>query len=411
MPVFSRQGSPSPGNVSERKFDSDDESMSSRSSSQSYIRSSGIAPFPKSVRNSGPHFKQETHNHPGSSNPFDDDELPKAASKHNSKHHHQPQSITSFEHEESSTMETKARHSTGHSKKSNPTALASGNISDEDKNLPSKSRFSTKMKNADSDRLQNSDHGNPNSRDLLLESGSNSRYKGARKPVLFEAQEQADGHFPRFQQMTGDLEQQSQQELESYAITKSEETTATIYNALKIAEGTKEVATKTTIQIHAQGEQIRRTHDTAVIVDMELKRGEKLLGSLGGLFSKKWRPKSNRAIAGPVTGGGKAFKSKAYALEQRAALGLKHTNSKSRNHTSVGDELPLQSRLQVEIAKQDDALSDLSNLVVQLKEMSLDIGREIERQGEGIDNLHDDVEELNFRLKGANERGRKLLYS
>jgi hypothetical protein len=31
-------------------------------------------------------------------------------------------------------------------------------------------------------------------------------------------------------------------------------------------------------------------------------QSEKLLGSLGGLFSKSWRPKRNHQIKGPVSG-------------------------------------------------------------------------------------------------------------
>jgi synaptosomal-associated protein 25 len=31
------------------------------------------------------------------------------------------------------------------------------------------------------------------------------------------------------------------------------------------------------------------------------------------------------------------------------------------------------------------------------------------RQNKALDNMHDDVEELNNRVKGANQRGRKLL--
>ena len=36
-------------------------------------------------------------------------------------------------------------------------------------------------------------------------------------------------------------------------------------------------------------------------------QGEKLLGDLGGLFSKKWKPKKNGAIRGPMLTRGKLF--------------------------------------------------------------------------------------------------------
>jgi hypothetical protein len=91
--------------------------------------------------------------------------------------------------------------------------------------------------------------------------------------------------------------------------------------------------------------------------------------------------------------------------------------------------------------KQEDALMDLSNVIGQLKDMSLQmhseisrsafflVSRELEcfsiyfsvldphtlnlspscRQNEGITYLDADVRELNYRVKGANDRGRKLL--
>lgn len=97
--------------------------------------------------------------------------------------------------------------------------------------------------------------------------------------------------------------------------------------------------------------------------------------------------------------------------------------------------------LQVENAKQDDAFSDLSNILGELKGMALDMGSEIDRfvfslclsecmymymyhqqlilmlamlsmkfrQNKALDPLQDDVEELNFRVKGVNQRTRRLL--
>lgn len=36
-------------------------------------------------------------------------------------------------------------------------------------------------------------------------------------------------------------------------------------------------------------------------------QGEKLLGNLGGIFSKTWKPKKNRDITGPLTVTGQMF--------------------------------------------------------------------------------------------------------
>ncbi|BAT98947.1 hypothetical protein VIGAN_10031300 [Vigna angularis var. angularis] len=52
---------------------------------------------------------------------------------------------------------------------------------------------------------------------------------------------------------------------------------------MKFAENIREVATKTLVTLHQQGEQITRSHHVAVNIDHDLSRGEKLLGSLGGL--------------------------------------------------------------------------------------------------------------------------------
>lgn len=164
---------------------------------------------------------------------------------------------------------------------------------------------------------------------------------------------------------SGGLENQSVQELESYAVYKAEETTNSVNNCLKIAENIREEATQTLVTLHQQGEQITRSHHVAADIDHDLSRvsillintlfsvpiwvassccftfvkilccfktssfchetllnsnqysalkltkfdycffqGEKLLGSLGGLFSKTWKPKKTRAITGPVIVGG-----------------------------------------------------------------------------------------------------------
>lgn len=41
--------------------------------------------------------------------------------------------------------------------------------------------------------------------------------------------------------------------------------------------------------------------------------------------------------------------------------------------------------------------------------MAVDMGSEIERQNKALDPLQDDVDELNFRVKNANGRARRLL--
>ena len=78
---------------------------------------------------------------------------------------------------------------------------------------------------------------------------------------------------------SGGLENQSVQELESYAVYKAEETTKSVNNCLKIAENMREDATKTLVTLHQQGEQITRSHHVAADIDQDLSRVSILLFS------------------------------------------------------------------------------------------------------------------------------------
>lgn len=209
---------------------------------------------------------------------------------------------------------------------------------------------------------------------------------------------------------SGGLENQGVQELENYAVYKAEETTKTVNSCLKIAEDIREDATKTLVTLHHQGEQITRTHTVAADIDQDLSRGEKLLGSLGGLFSKTWKPKKTRHITGPVIIRDDPAQRKGNHLEQREKLGLTPAR-KDHSNTRTPPPEPTNAlqKVEVEKNKQDDALSDLSNLLGELKGMAVDMGSEIERQNKALDPLQDDVDELNFRVKNANGRARRLL--
>lgn len=209
---------------------------------------------------------------------------------------------------------------------------------------------------------------------------------------------------------SGGFENQSVQELESYAVYKAEETTKSVNNCLKIAEDIRENASNTLVTLHQQGEQITRTHMIAANIDHDLSRGEKLLGSLGGMFSKTWKPKKTRPITGPVMTRDDSFIKRSNHLEQQERLGL-NLGPKGRSYSRTPPPEPTNALQQVEVekSKQDDALSDLSNILGELKGMAVDMGSEIERQNKGMDHIYNDVDELNFRVKGANERGRRLL--
>ncbi|CAI9756165.1 unnamed protein product [Fraxinus pennsylvanica] len=194
-----------------------------------------------------------------------------------------------------------------------------------------------------------------------------------------------------------DLETMSVQELESYAVNQAEETTKSVNNCVKIAEDIRQDATRTLDTLHQQGEQIHRTHEMALDMDRDLSRGEKLLNNLGGMFSKPWKPKKTRNITGPLTSKDDNDKGKRARKEQREKLGLGGAPKGSR--TPPPEPTNAMQQVEFEKAKQDDSLSDLSNILGDLKGMAVDMGSELNRQNKSLDHLSDDVDELNSRVK------------
>ncbi|XP_055829203.1 SNAP25 homologous protein SNAP33-like [Solanum dulcamara] len=211
---------------------------------------------------------------------------------------------------------------------------------------------------------------------------------------------------------SGGFENQTVEELENYAVYRSEETTKSVNSCLKIAEDMRGDATKTLITLHQQGEQITRTHMTAADIDHDLSRGEKLLGSLGGMFSRTWKPKTNRPITGPVITrmSDDPVQRRGNHLEQREKLGLSSApKARSSSRTPPPEPTNALQKVEAEKAKQDDGLSDLSDLLGELKNMAVDMGSEIERQNKALDHVEEDVDELGFRVEGANQRIHRLL--
>ncbi|XP_038891847.1 putative SNAP25 homologous protein SNAP30 [Benincasa hispida] len=208
---------------------------------------------------------------------------------------------------------------------------------------------------------------------------------------------------------SGGLENQSVQELENYAVYKAEETTKSVNNCLKIAEDIREDATKTLDMLHKQGEQIERTHRMAADMDKDLSKGEKLLNNLGGMFSKPWKPKKTREITGPLITADNSSGRTENNKEQREKLGVSTGKKQSATQTPPSEQSGAMQKVEAEKEKQDDALSDLSNILGDLKSMAVDMGSELDRQNKALDHLSDDVDELNSRVKGANQRARKLI--
>uniref|UniRef100_A0A0E0JZE4 t-SNARE coiled-coil homology domain-containing protein n=1 Tax=Oryza punctata TaxID=4537 RepID=A0A0E0JZE4_ORYPU len=207
----------------------------------------------------------------------------------------------------------------------------------------------------------------------------------------------------------GGLEAQSVQELEGYAAYKAEETTQRVQGCVRIAEEMRDTASKSLVAIHQQGQQITRTHMMTLDIDQDLSRSEKLLGDLGGIFSKKWKPKKNGEIRGPMLTRDDSFIRKGSHLEQRHKLGLSDHPPQSNARRFYSEPPSALQKVEIEKAKQDDGLSDLSNILTELKGMAVDMGTEIDRQTKALGDSEKDYDELNFRIKGANTRARRLL--
>ncbi|KAG0496238.1 hypothetical protein HPP92_000785 [Vanilla planifolia] len=201
-------------------------------------------------------------------------------------------------------------------------------------------------------------------------------------------------------------ENKSVQELEKHAVLTAEQTTKKINGCMKIvAEAITEDASRTAAKLQQQGEQIARAHQTAATMDRDLSRAEKILGNFGGLFHKRWKPTKTREIKGPILTRDDPYTRKDDHMMQKQKL--EQTPKKTNQRRSA--PLSALEKVQLEKAKQDDALSELSNLLDKLKAMAVDVGSEIDRQNKALNHMEDDLDELNIRVKGANLRARCLL--
>ncbi|CAM6105581.1 unnamed protein product [Calypogeia fissa] len=441
----SHGGLPKPQRIA-NPFDSeDDEPTTSSTGTRSHVSNSSSSSAPASTRYTNP-FDDDTkpHGHTKSktvdnqrvaksSNPFDDDDSPANSSSHVAKGNkiksrHSSQSTGSHE---ASNPFNDDYEVTSKPKSRGDTILDDGSLFDDEPQTarPVKERKSTtrafaakiveggsRIKESASSSLSSvklptlpSSGGKGYGADEKTESKRIGKSTNQQSKDLFGEPEPGyvstqNNYFS--QQDQRNFSTQSVEELEQYAVKKSQDTTSSIKNAIRIAEDTKGVATTTLETLHDQGEQIRRTHETAVRVDEELGRGEKLLGSLGGLFTMTWKPKKAHKITGPQ------YDAEQYRrknnLGERSALGLTG-ETPSRPRQQLSGMSSAQAQLEMEKNAQDDALSDLSNVLGDLKGMTLEMGHEIERQNGDLDRMHDDVHELNARVKGANNRTRHLL--
>ncbi|CAA0828739.1 Putative SNAP25 homologous protein SNAP30 [Striga hermonthica] len=206
-----------------------------------------------------------------------------------------------------------------------------------------------------------------------------------------------------------ELHSMSMQELEGYAVNQARETTKSVNNCLKIAVDIREDATRTLDTLHQQGEQIHRTHVMAADMERDLSKGEKLLNNLGGMFSMPWKPKKTKTITGPKTYKDDNERGKRSTQDQREKLGLSQGEKVKGSRSTPPEPTDAIQHIEHEKMKQDDALSDLGGILGELKGMAVDMGSELNRQNKALDDLEVDVDELNSRVKGANQRARRLV--
>lgn len=196
------------------------------------------------------------------------------------------------------------------------------------------------------------------------------------------------------------LRRAEQKELEQLVVKKSKEVTSDLRRALKVSEDTKNIGAQTLVTLHEQGEQLVRAHEKVVQMDQELSKGEKLLGKLGPMFSFGWKPKKGKKITGPTYTPGERT---AYDTASRSELGLKKKGATARGDEGWEDEVG------AERDEQDDILDAVSVNLADLKNMALDMGRELTSQEKAIDDLTADSTAMNTRQQAANSRGRRIL--
>ncbi|KAB1208237.1 putative SNAP25 homologous protein SNAP30 [Morella rubra] len=98
------------------------------------------------------------------------------------------------------------------------------------------------------------------------------------------------------------------------------------------------------------------------------------------MFSKTWKPKKTREISGPTITADTTCKGSENRSGQRERLGLPPAlKGRSASRTPPPEPRNALEQVEVEKAKQDDALSDLSNILGDLKNMAVDMGSELHR--------------------------------
>ncbi|CAM6108207.1 unnamed protein product [Calypogeia fissa] len=202
------------------------------------------------------------------------------------------------------------------------------------------------------------------------------------------------------------------EELESYAIVESQDVTKDIYQCMRIVEETSGVAATMMETLHLQGRQIPRSHYKNSDVMEKLQEGEKVLGSFGGLFTKRWKPKKGNRIKGPRVEPGDPYKKKTLKESKASAALLNDDAPEAINHLSQRNPTRYAGlsgphlQLEMEREHQDQALSNLGDMIDKLRDMSFEMGSEVEKQTAALGDMADDVDIVGDRLRQAHHRTR-----
>ncbi|CAM6114025.1 unnamed protein product [Calypogeia fissa] len=210
-----------------------------------------------------------------------------------------------------------------------------------------------------------------------------------------------------------EMETRSVDQLESYAVIRSQDVSQNIRDCVKVAEETTGIASATMEMLHEQGGQIRRSHLAAVRVEEDLTVSEKLLGSLGGLFSRRWKPKKGEKIKGPQIALD-PFKKKNAEATRRALYSKEdfddEDKQRARERANKFEGLSATDvQLEMEKEHQDEALEGLGDIVSKLKDMTYVMNEEVEKQTAAIGGMENDVVTINDRVKQSYNRTRYLV--
>ena len=176
---------------------------------------------------------------------------------------------------------------------------------------------------------------------------------------------------------------------------------------------TGEVGAETLVRLHEQGEQLDNIETKLEAMDADLKEAERNLNQLekccglclcscccnkGSDFIKKHR----------------AMRDAAYGADGTTATS-KVTDQPTSNRgqgsvTSAGTQPMIQKVLNDDReTEMDENLTDVSNMLGNLKHMAMDMGDELERQNNQLDRINNKADSNDLRLQSANTQAKRIV--